>query len=79
MILLSEPSDIVPSKLTHILYAFADIDSSTGSAKMTDSYADEQVCFPESDCPEKLILRPRPRNITLEIHGMRPGTICTGV
>lgn len=39
---LSEPTDINPTPLTHILYAFADIQSD-GTIVLTDSYADEQV------------------------------------
>lgn len=39
-----EPSDITTSKLTHILYAFADI-AANGSAILTDIFADEQVRF----------------------------------
>ncbi|EGO19000.1 glycoside hydrolase family 18 protein [Serpula lacrymans var. lacrymans S7.9] len=41
-----QPTDITPSDLTHILYAFADVSSSTGTISLTDSYADEQKHFP---------------------------------
>ncbi|KAI9438518.1 glycoside hydrolase family 18 protein [Lactarius indigo] len=41
-----QPTDIIPSDLTHILYAFADVTQSTGSIFLTDSYADEQKHFP---------------------------------
>ncbi|KDR70278.1 hypothetical protein GALMADRAFT_894859 [Galerina marginata CBS 339.88] len=41
-----QPTDIVPSPLTHILYSFADTDASTGAISLTDSYADEQKHFP---------------------------------
>lgn len=41
-----QPTDIVTSTLTHILYAFADVDPSNGTIKLTDLYADEQKHFP---------------------------------
>lgn len=41
-----QPTDITPSDLTHILYAFADVAPSTGTIFLTDSYADEQKHFP---------------------------------
>ncbi|KAI0309232.1 glycoside hydrolase family 18 protein [Amylostereum chailletii] len=40
-----QPTDIVPSTLTHINYAFADVTADTGNVKLTDSYADEQKHF----------------------------------
>ncbi|KLO18245.1 hypothetical protein SCHPADRAFT_820108 [Schizopora paradoxa] len=40
-----QPTDINPTPLTHILYAFADIQSD-GTIVLTDSYADEQKHFP---------------------------------
>jgi len=40
-----EPTDIIPSELSHILYAFADVTPSTGAIFLTDTYADEQVRF----------------------------------
>ena len=43
--LSTEPTDINPTPLTHILYAFADVQSD-GTIILTDSYADEQVCKP---------------------------------
>ena len=39
-----EPTDIVTSTLTHIIYAFADVSPDTGAISLTDLYADEQVC-----------------------------------
>ena len=37
-----EPTDIVTSDLTHVLYAFADSSADTGAIVFpTDSYADE--------------------------------------
>ncbi len=51
-----EPTDIIPSTLTHIVYAFADVSPDTGSISLTDSYADEQVsdtiiaCMTAADC-----------------------------
>ncbi|KAJ7254697.1 glycosyl hydrolases family 18-domain-containing protein [Mycena haematopus] len=41
-----QPTDIVPSTLTHILYAFADVDPSSGTISLTDLYADTQKHFP---------------------------------
>ncbi|KAL1941618.1 hypothetical protein VTO73DRAFT_7057 [Trametes versicolor] len=41
-----QPTDIIPSTLTHIVYAFADVSPDTGSISLTDSYADEQKHFP---------------------------------
>lgn len=37
-----QPQDIDVSKLTHILYAFADTDPTTGAAMLTDLYADQE-------------------------------------
>ena len=39
----AEPTDVDPSDLTHILYAFADVSPDTGSISLTDSWSDEQV------------------------------------
>ncbi|KAF8634067.1 hypothetical protein AX17_004330, partial [Amanita inopinata Kibby_2008] len=41
-----QPTNIVPSILTHILYAFADVSAGTGTISLTDPYADEQKHFP---------------------------------
>ncbi|KAI0275863.1 glycoside hydrolase superfamily [Russula aff. rugulosa BPL654] len=41
-----QPTDIIPSDLTHIIYAFADVNPSSGSIFLTDLYADEQKLFP---------------------------------
>ncbi|EPS99490.1 hypothetical protein FOMPIDRAFT_40309 [Fomitopsis schrenkii] len=41
-----QPSNITPSDLTHILYAFADVSASTGLISLTDTYADEQKHYP---------------------------------
>ncbi|EED82727.1 hypothetical protein POSPLDRAFT_58726 [Postia placenta Mad-698-R] len=41
-----QPSNITPSDLTHILYAFADVSPDTGNISLTDTYADEQKHFP---------------------------------
>ncbi|KAI0916344.1 hypothetical protein AcW1_009855 [Taiwanofungus camphoratus] len=41
-----QPTDITPSDLTHILYAFADVSPDTGNISLTDTYADEQKHFP---------------------------------
>ncbi|RDB26841.1 Chitinase 1 [Hypsizygus marmoreus] len=40
-----QPTDIVDSTLTHILYSFADVNPSTGSIFLTDSYADQEKHF----------------------------------
>ncbi|KAF8154682.1 glycoside hydrolase family 18 protein [Crassisporium funariophilum] len=40
-----QPTDLKPAPLTHILYSFADTDSSSGAIKLTDPYADEQKRF----------------------------------
>ncbi|KZT03657.1 carbohydrate-binding module family 5 protein [Laetiporus sulphureus 93-53] len=40
-----QPSNITPSDLTHILYAFADVSPDTGNISLTDTYADEQKHF----------------------------------
>ncbi|KAJ6551520.1 glycoside hydrolase superfamily [Mycena capillaripes] len=47
-----QPTDIVVSDLTHILYSFADVDSSTGAISLTDSYADTQKHFPTDSWSE---------------------------
>ncbi|GBE84663.1 Endochitinase B1 [Sparassis crispa] len=41
-----QPTNITPSDLTHILYAFADVSPDTGIIALTDTYADEQKHFP---------------------------------
>ncbi|OCH89471.1 hypothetical protein OBBRIDRAFT_664377 [Obba rivulosa] len=41
-----QPSNVTPSQLTHLLYAFADVSPDTGEIALTDSYADEQKHFP---------------------------------
>ncbi|OSD07914.1 carbohydrate-binding module family 5 protein [Trametes coccinea BRFM310] len=37
-----QPTDINPTPLTHIIYAFADVSPDTGTISLTDSWADEQ-------------------------------------
>lgn len=65
-----EPSNIVSSTLTHILYSFADVDPNSGTISLTDSYADEQVgiksIFEEAPSHRILLLR----NTFLEIPGV---------
>ncbi|KAF8317680.1 glycoside hydrolase family 18 and carbohydrate-binding module family 5 protein [Clavulina sp. PMI_390] len=39
------PSSIVPKTLTHILYAFADCDATTGQVMLTDLWADQQIHY----------------------------------
>ncbi|KAF8874737.1 glycosyl hydrolases family 18-domain-containing protein [Infundibulicybe gibba] len=41
-----QPTDIVSSTLTHILYSFADVNAGTGAITLTDSYADQEKHFP---------------------------------
>ncbi|KAF8582270.1 carbohydrate-binding module family 5 protein [Ramaria rubella] len=43
--IFAEPSNIVSSILTHVLYSFADVDPNSGNISLTDSYADEQKHF----------------------------------
>ncbi|KAF9524949.1 glycoside hydrolase superfamily [Crepidotus variabilis] len=40
-----QPTDIVSGPLTHILYSFADVDTTSGAIKLTDSYADQEKHF----------------------------------
>ncbi|KAF7369007.1 hypothetical protein MVEN_00227400 [Mycena venus] len=47
-----QPTDIVVSTLTHILYSFADVDMNTGAISLTDSYADTQKHFPTDSWSE---------------------------
>ncbi|KAJ3758321.1 glycoside hydrolase family 18 protein [Lentinula raphanica] len=47
-----QPTDIIPSTLTHILYAFADVSPDTGAISLTDLYADEQKHFPSDSWDE---------------------------
>ncbi|KAF9531136.1 glycoside hydrolase superfamily [Crepidotus variabilis] len=47
-----QPTDIISSTLTHVLYSFADIDSTTNTIKLTDSYADETKMFPGDSSSE---------------------------
>ncbi|KAJ3012136.1 hypothetical protein NUW54_g1959 [Trametes sanguinea] len=41
-----QPTDINPTPLTHIVYAFADVSPDTGTISLTDSWADEQKHYP---------------------------------
>lgn len=41
-----QPTDIVVSTLTHILYSFADVDPNSGSVSLTDLWSDTQLRFP---------------------------------
>jgi chitinase len=43
MLIYLEPSNIPVTKLTHLLYSFADTRADSGNIFLTDSYADEQV------------------------------------
>ncbi|KAJ7489454.1 glycoside hydrolase superfamily [Mycena latifolia] len=47
-----QPTDIVVSTLTHVLYSFADVSPTTGVISLTDSYADEQKHFPTDSWSE---------------------------
>ncbi|KAJ7176592.1 glycosyl hydrolases family 18-domain-containing protein [Mycena filopes] len=46
------PQNINVATLTHILYAFADVDPNSGSIVLSDSYADEQDHFPTDSWSE---------------------------
>ncbi|KAJ7595937.1 glycoside hydrolase family 18 protein [Mycena floridula] len=39
------PQSIIPSQLTHIIYAFADVSPDTGIIALSDTYADTQLHF----------------------------------
>lgn len=52
-----QPTNIVSSTLTHILYAFADVDPNSGNISLTDVYADEQVCRSTTTLPACLMIR----------------------
>ncbi|CAE6474409.1 unnamed protein product [Rhizoctonia solani] len=43
------PTNIDTGSLTHIYYAFADTDSVTGKAFLTDLWADQQITYPGDD------------------------------
>lgn len=80
--LCTEPTDIDPSQLTHILYAFADVSPTTGDVFLTDKYADEEVCLG----PQPLVGTRRPwltvapeRNTFPATLGARKGTTCMAV
>lgn len=70
-----EPTDIIPSTLTHIVYAFADVSPDTGSISLTDSYADEQVGGTAIVCMTGLMVRRR--NISPETRGTKLATTST--
>ena len=53
--LLSEPTDIVPKMLTHILYTFADTGLDNRNVILTDLYRDQQ-----KHCEHILMLTPAP-------------------
>ena len=81
--LSTEPTDINPTPLIHILYAFADVQSD-GTIILTDSYADEQVCKPSGaghiwafGIVVALNLK-TDRNTSPETLGMSLGTTYTG-
>ncbi|CAE6475284.1 unnamed protein product [Rhizoctonia solani] len=44
-----KPSDIDTDSLTHVYYAFADTDPTTGQALLTDLWADQQITYPGDD------------------------------
>ena len=37
-----QPQNLTANELTHVLYAFANVDASTGTVELSDSYADLQ-------------------------------------
>ncbi|KAJ7853507.1 glycoside hydrolase superfamily [Mycena olivaceomarginata] len=47
-----QPTDIVVSTLTHVLYSFADVSPDTGAISLTDSYADTDKHFPTDSWSE---------------------------
>ncbi|KAF8066810.1 glycosyl hydrolases family 18-domain-containing protein [Lyophyllum atratum] len=47
-----QPTDIVDSTLTHILYSFADVNPSSGAISLTDSYADQEKHYPTDSWSE---------------------------
>ncbi|KAJ7267504.1 glycoside hydrolase superfamily [Mycena rebaudengoi] len=47
-----QPTDIPVSRLTHLLYSFADVDPSSGALKLTDTYADTDKHFPTDSWSE---------------------------
>ncbi|KAJ7472248.1 glycoside hydrolase superfamily [Mycena galericulata] len=47
-----QPTDIVVSTLSHIIYSFADVDPTTGIIALTDLYADTQKHFPTDSWSE---------------------------
>ncbi|KAF9491053.1 glycoside hydrolase family 18 protein [Pleurotus eryngii] len=47
-----QPTDIIPSTLTHILYSFADVQPGSGAIVLTDSYADQEKHFPTDSWDE---------------------------
>ena len=40
-----KPSDVPVKQLTHILYAFANINPDDGSVVLTDAWSDEQIRY----------------------------------
>lgn len=42
-----QPADMDTSSLTHVLYAFADTDGSSGAIKLSDTYADTDKHYPD--------------------------------
>lgn len=78
----TEPTDIDPTDLTHILYSFADVSADTGTISLTDSYADEQVCcvaLCQMSARILIVITKSHRNISQETPGPNRVTTSTGV
>ena len=61
-----------------ILYSFADVSADTGAIKLTDSYADSEVCFHRYRYRFEVSHQQPFRNISLVTLGTKPATTCTG-
>lgn len=81
-----EPTDIVGSDLTTVLYSFADISADTGTIVLTDSWADEQKHYPGDSwsepgnnlygCLKQLyLLKMQQRYMRLREHGICDGKL----